>query len=399
MPARARPPVSLVAYVYDYVEYVGELLDSVFAQTFGDFELFFLDDGSTDGTGDVVRSYRDPRLRYVRQERAGRDRLDATFNRCVAETSGELIAVVNGDDRWHPRKLELQVPLLQRYPLLDVSFHDVEITDAAGNVRPGSFRPPVPDVVLHAGRLGPYQLHRNLIPNPTVVFRRSVVERIGPQQRGWMHDYDFWLRAAVARCRFHFLPDRLLRYRVHERSHSTSSLRAARIAAESRAMRLARRAEYTIEQLYPEIAQCRDVAFAHACAHVDLAVLLATGAEPLLELAEAELNAALRFVPGWPLAQHDLAVIELVLGRLDAGLARLASVATGGDSLASRNLELARAGERCALRLAALDPEQCELLQLRALPDPLVTSVATPSRPDARIDPRSLAISALLRSA
>src|SRR5262245_3745261 len=122
----SRPRVSLVAYVHNYADYVGEMLESVLAQSFGDFELCFVDDGSTDGTGDAVRAYRDARIRYVWQEPLGRARLDETFNRCVEMSRAELLAVVNGDDRLHPRKLETQVALFDARPALDVSFHDAE---------------------------------------------------------------------------------------------------------------------------------------------------------------------------------------------------------------------------------------------------------------------------------
>ncbi len=242
---RSRPRVSLVAYVYNYADYVGEMLESVLAQSFEDFELCFLDDGSTDGTGDVVRRYRDARIRYFRQDNLGRARLDETFNRCAREARGELLAVVNGDDHLHPRKLATQVALFDALPALDVSFHDAAFVDAAGVPRAGSFRPALPEAVLHGGRLGPYFFRHNLIPNPTTMFRRDVWRRVGPQESGWVHDYDFWLRAGVAGCRFHFLPEPLIRYRVHERSHSTSSVRAAKLAEEARAMRRARRARAT----------------------------------------------------------------------------------------------------------------------------------------------------------
>jgi hypothetical protein len=389
--------VSLVAYVYDYADYVGELLDSVLAQSFEDFELCFLDDGSTDGTGDVVHAYRDARIRYFRQDNLGRARLDETFNRCMAETRGELIAVVNGDDRLHPRKLERQVALFDAFVDLDVSFHDAEFVQATGAPRPGTFRPQLLDALLHAGRLAPYFFRANLIPNPTTMFRRNVWRRVGPQAFGWVHDYDFWLRAAVARCRFHFSPERLLRYRVHERSHSTSSVRAAKLAAEARAMRQARRAQYSIEDLYPEIAACRDGARAHACAHLDLGVLLATGPDPLLELAAEEFRAALRALPECDLAEHDLGVVEVALGR-PAGRARLEAVAARTAApLARENAARARAAAPSGLVLALPDPVEWELLRIRLAPAPFAAAPARASSLRGEYERR--AIDALVRLA
>ena len=389
---RSRPRVSLVAYVYNYADYVGEMLDSVLAQSFEDFELCFLDDGSTDGTGDRVRACRDPRIRYFRQDNLGRARLDDTFNRCASEARGELLAVVNGDDRLHPQKLATQVASFDAFPALDVSFHEAAFVDAAGVPRPGTFRPQLPEAILHGGRLGPYFFRHNLIPNPTTMFRREVWRRVGPQRSGWVHDYDFWLRAGVAGCRFHFLPEPLIRYRVHERSHSTSSLRAAKLAEEARAMRCARRAELAIEALYPEIAVCRDRARALACAHLDLGVLFATGPDPLLDLAAEELRSALAALPGCDLAEHDLGVVEAALGSA-AGRERLERVAARtGAPLARDNAARARAGTS-GLVLALPDPAEWELLSLRLAPASLG------ERPAPASDHGRCAVDALLRLA
>jgi GT2 family glycosyltransferase len=369
--------VSLVAYVYNYADYVGEMLESVLAQSFEDFELCFLDDGSTDGTGDVVRACRDPRIRYFRQDNLGRARLDETFNRCAREARGELLAVVNGDDHLHPSKLATQVTLFDAHPALDVSFHDATFVDAAGVSRAGSFRPALPEAILHGGRLGPYFFRHNLIPNPTTMFRRDVWRRVGPQEFGWVHDYDFWLRAGVAGYRFHFLPEPLIRYRVHERSHSTSSVRAEKLVEEARTLRRARRAHYTIDALYPEIAACRDRARARACAHLELAVLFATGPDPLPDLAADELHAALRALPACELAEHNLGVVEAALGRGD-GKERLERVARRtGAPLAAENAARARAGAG-GLVLAQPDPREWELLALRLAPASLA-DVAAPA--------------------
>jgi glycosyltransferase involved in cell wall biosynthesis len=364
-----RPAVSIVAYVYNYEGWVAAMIESVLGQTYREFEFFFLDDGSTDGTGDVVRRYaHDPRLRYERQDRRGRDRLHETFNRCLESTRGELIAVANGDDVLEPEKIARQVEVLESRPEIDVCFHDAQFLDEEGHPRPGSFRPPIDPHVLESGRLGPHMFGYNLIPNPTAMFRRSSLRRIGLQEYGWPHDYQFWLKAAVTGCRFHFLPDRLIRYRVHERSHSTSSKRESRLREESHRMRREMRARYSIEHLYPEIALCRDAERARALAHLDLGLKCAVGPEPFPELAEEEFRSALRWSPGLAQAANNLGVVLLVQGRTGEAVEILEKVAGGGgDPLASRNLARIRAAENEGYELA-LFPATEELFELRAGP-------------------------------
>ncbi len=296
--AASSPRVSVVAYVYDYADWVGAMLRSVLGQSHRDFELFFLDDGSTDATPDVVARFAaDPRLRYERQDNRGRDRLHETFNRCLEATTGELVAIVNGDDIWAPHKLARQVALLDARPDIDVCIHDAVFIDGEGRERPGSFDPGLPAHVLETGRLGPWMFERNPVPNPAVVFRRSLLDRIGLQEYGWPHDYQFWMKAAVAGAGFLFLPEKLIRYRVHEGSHSTSAERLPRLTEECRRMRREMRARYSIEDLFPEVEHCRDRTRARAIAHVEMALRLASGADPLIDLAQSELRAAHAFDP------------------------------------------------------------------------------------------------------
>ncbi len=360
------PRVSAVAYVHDYARWVGEVVESVLGQSFGDLELFFLDDGSTDGTGDVVRRYAaDPRLRYERQERRGRERLHETFNRCLQATRGELIAVVNGDDVLAPDKLERQVALLDARREIDVCFHDARFVDGQGRDVAGSFRPDLDLALFESGRLGPEMFDRNWIPNPTVVFRRELIGRIGLQEYGWAHDYQFWLKAAVAGCRFAFLPERLIRYRVHEQSHSTSSSRLSRLTAEVQRMQREMRARYTIDELYPDILFCGDRERARAVAHADLGLKLLASPDCRPHLALAELRQAAELRPDLEGVRNDLAVALLLTG--DGAAAAETLHKTGAsDGPEARNLERLRAGVREGYELMAPGDPGEELLRLRA---------------------------------
>jgi glycosyltransferase involved in cell wall biosynthesis len=111
-----RPPlVTVVTPAYNIAKYIGETVDSVLRQTFRDFEYLVVDDGSTDNSVDVVKAHvgDDPRFRLVRGEHRGPS---AARNGGIREAKGQYIALVDGDDRWHPKFLERQLRLIQSLP-------------------------------------------------------------------------------------------------------------------------------------------------------------------------------------------------------------------------------------------------------------------------------------------
>jgi len=331
----------VVAYVYNCERFVAEMIESVLAQTYRHFDFLFLDDGSTDGTGEIAQRYAsDARMRYVRQDRRGRDRLHETFNRCLAESSGELVAIANGDDVMHPEKLARQLALLEQKPHVDVVFHDGQFIDAESNPITGSFlHDDVDPHFLETARFAPFMFGRDLVPNPAAMFRRSLVDRIGLQEYGWAHDYQFWLKAAVEGTCFAYDRERWIHYRVHEDSHSTSSARRDQLTREVQRMRREMRARYSIEQIYPEVESCLDRARATALAHWDLALQLCHGAA--FELALEEVAQALAHDSSLDGARLCHAVLSLLVGDVSAARTQLrALIERGFGQPAVQNLAL-----------------------------------------------------------
>lgn len=192
------PAVSIVMPAYNVEQFVGEAIESVRQQTFRDFELLVVDDGSTDGTAVVVEhhSRADGRIILLRQHNRG---LSTARNVALQHSRGAYIAILDSDDAWMPSFLAAQVELLERKPDVDI------VTGNAWNLggpSDGQAAAPSPDT-------RPDPDLRRLLEDETAVFimsvfRRRVYEAIGGFDEAFRsnEDYDFWLRAAVAGFRF-----------------------------------------------------------------------------------------------------------------------------------------------------------------------------------------------------
>jgi len=125
--------VSVVIPLYNKAAYIRRAVDSVLAQTYQDFELIVVDDGSTDEGPEIVAGYADPRLRLIRQANAG---VSAARNRGVAEAQAELVAFLDADDEWRPWFLETVIGLRQRFPEAGAFATAYEIFDGERLRRP-----------------------------------------------------------------------------------------------------------------------------------------------------------------------------------------------------------------------------------------------------------------------
>ncbi len=123
--------ISVVIPLYNKVAQVEATLRSVQAQTYRDFEIVVVDDGSTDGSAEKVESLGIENLRLIRQKNAG---VSAARNRGIEEAKGEYVALLDADDLWKPNYLAVQYALAQKYPGCDVFATDYECCDGMGRV-------------------------------------------------------------------------------------------------------------------------------------------------------------------------------------------------------------------------------------------------------------------------
>lgn len=129
--------ISVIIPLYNKAASIGQTLRTVLEQTFQDFEVVVVDDGSTDGGADVVRAVDDARIRLVCQPNAG---VSAARNRGVSEARGEFVAFLDADDLWRPTYLETQFALTRKYPDCDVFATNYEFRDAEGRTSPTILR-------------------------------------------------------------------------------------------------------------------------------------------------------------------------------------------------------------------------------------------------------------------
>jgi glycosyltransferase involved in cell wall biosynthesis len=187
------PRVSVVIPVHNREPYIGAAIASVLAQTFGDFELLVIDDGSTDGTRDVVRSFRDQRIRLLCQ--ASNRGIAKTRNAGVDAARGDYLAFLDSDDVALPDRLAAQVDFLDHHPDHAAVGAWIDWMDDRG--RPTGRvkrRPPRPDDV------SALRLFRQGIENTASMARTAVLRQYRHDERFEVsEDFDLWARVAADR--------------------------------------------------------------------------------------------------------------------------------------------------------------------------------------------------------
>lgn len=191
-----KPMVSIVITVYNAERYIGACIKAALAQTYPDFEVLVVDDGSTDRTAQICRSVADPRFRYVTWGRLGRPK---ALNAGIAEAKGEYIAINDADDLSLPHRLQYSMHFMrERHGMAYLG---------TGFAETDTFHETIPDEVLTEAprfeknppvlpsRVELFQ--RNVFNNSTLLYPKSTWERIGgyDEQLGNSEDYDFYLRA------------------------------------------------------------------------------------------------------------------------------------------------------------------------------------------------------------
>src|SRR3990172_7360951 len=166
------PKVSVIIPTYNREKYIVETLQSVFEQTFTDYEVIVIDDGSTDNTSVVLKPYLD-RIVYIRKPNGGQG---SARNVGIKKAKGEYIAFLDSDDLWLPEKLEIQVRYLDGHPEAGLVFTDMVIfcQDESG------MHQELKEIHYRGGDISFRTLLKwNFVPNLTVMARQSCINTAG----------------------------------------------------------------------------------------------------------------------------------------------------------------------------------------------------------------------------
>lgn len=216
-PRSAPPRVTVLLPVYDAERFLDGAVESILTQSFRDFELLAIDDGSRDGSVAMLEQHarRDPRVRIVRRAHEG---VTPTLNAGLALARGELVARMDADDVALPRRLEIQVGALDREPGLVCVGGAYEVIDAKGR-RISVVRPPCGSAEIEAAALE----GRSPIIHSAALYRREQVLAVGGYdvRVPVAQDYDLWLRLMDV-AQLANVPDVVLRVRYYTSSVSGS---------------------------------------------------------------------------------------------------------------------------------------------------------------------------------
>jgi glycosyltransferase involved in cell wall biosynthesis len=212
-----RPTVSVVLPVYNGARFLGAALDSVGAQTCTDFEVIAVDDGSTDGSADLLAAR--PGVHLIRQANAGQS---AARNAGARHARGEFLAFIDQDDEWDPQKLARQLRVFERLPDVGLVYSDLDEVDDAGRVvtrqvlRTCGFRHPKRSLL-------DCLVEDMFILPSTVMLRKTLFDAAGgfDERLSGYEDDDLFLRC-FQRARFHFMRAALVRWRIFSTSSSFS---------------------------------------------------------------------------------------------------------------------------------------------------------------------------------
>jgi glycosyltransferase involved in cell wall biosynthesis len=204
------PAVTVAIPAFNRERWVAAAVRSVLAQTYGDFELLVVDDGSTDATPHLVGRIADARVRVIRRPHGG---ISRAMNTGLRAARGRYVARLDSDDLWLPDLLATQVAVLDARPEVGVAYARAQGIEADGRPTPHvwGIAPRWPGDALASMLWGDFTC------NITVVARRTCIERAGgyDETLATNEDWDLWLRVA-RHCTFAFTDRVLAQFRWHE---------------------------------------------------------------------------------------------------------------------------------------------------------------------------------------
>ena len=211
------PLVTVLMPVYNGEKYLQPAIESILNQTFKDFEFLIINDGSTDNSENIILSFKDARIRYVKNEK--NRQLIHTLNKGLQLSKGTFIARMDADDISLPQRLEKQIEILQNNKDIGVC---------------GSW---VKTIGINGGQIFKYPIQQEAIEkilffccemcHPVSIFRKSLIDQYGIKYRPdyyFIEDWKFWLELGKV-THFYNIPEVLFHYRMHETNITKTGLK------------------------------------------------------------------------------------------------------------------------------------------------------------------------------
>jgi glycosyltransferase involved in cell wall biosynthesis len=220
------PTVSVIIPTYNRANLIEKAIGSVLNQTYQDFEIIVIDDGSTDNTREIIRSFKDKRVKYVKKYKKNKGSSVAR-NIGIKIARGKYFALLDSDDEWLPEKLDKQIKILQDgSPELGVVYSNLCYIDENGK-NMNKLRNPKKEGYIYEDLLG-----ENYVgPPSTLLIRKECFHQVGlfDNLLNAMEDWDMWIRIAKY-YRFSLIKIPIVKYRLHSNQLSIN-LRVKNIAA------------------------------------------------------------------------------------------------------------------------------------------------------------------------
>lgn len=279
------PLLSVIMITYNHAKYIREAIESILTQTYQNFELVIVDDGSTDRTSQIISRFADQRIIKLKQRNNGPS---SALNEGIKKSHGEYIALMSGDDLSLPTRLEFQLSQIKQSQA-DIIFCLPRIIGPSSEILPWDTCP------FFYGKyfLDTADLYRrffyegNFLCAPSAFLRREAIESVGEFKRAFiqLQDFDYWIRACKKYLTIKLFDDPLIKYRYLYGANLSafSNLNRARIEQvsiydsffENAPLKLLRKA--FAEHISPESNSPLDI-------EIDKSLLLLEHSDPLIKL-------------------------------------------------------------------------------------------------------------------
>lgn len=218
------PKVSVIIPSYNHSKYITQAIQSVLNQTYQDFEIVIVDDGSSDNSVEVIRRFNDIRIRLFCFEK--NQGACVAIKKLIEEAWGEYIALLNSDDAFLPEKLEKQVMFLDNHLNIGAVFSYAQIIDEDG--KPFQKKHSYSKIFRQTNRtrhewLRRFFYHGNCLCHPSILIRKECYDKIGlydPRYRQ-LPDFDFWIRLCM-QYEIYIMPEELIQFRIRDAERNTS---------------------------------------------------------------------------------------------------------------------------------------------------------------------------------